>query len=48
MLLVRSVDEFVAEGNQAYDFNGATVQAGDRRLRQEFSTTIALRNRVGA
>ena len=48
MLLVRSEAEFVAEGAQTYDFNGNAVQAGDRRLRQEFSTTIALRNRVGA
>lgn len=31
---------------QKYVFNGATVTAGDRRMRQVFTTTIALRNRL--
>jgi len=48
MLMVRSDDELVAEDNQVYTFNGNTVTAADRRLRQEFSTTVALRNRVGS
>ena len=48
MLLVRSETDFVAENNQVYNFNGANVTAGDRRLRQVFTTTIALRNRVGS
>ena len=48
MLLVRSEADFVAEDNQAYNFNGANVTAVDRRLRQVFTTTIALRNRVGS
>ena len=34
--------------NQVYTFNGNTVTAVDYRLRQEFSTTVALRNRVGS
>ena len=48
MLLVRSEADFVAEDNQAYNFNGTNVIADDRRLRQVFTTTIALRNRVGS
>lgn len=47
MLLVRSETDFISEGNQTYFFNGNTTVAGDRRLRQVFTTTIALRNRVG-
>ena len=46
-LLVQSIDDFVAETPQTYTFNGATVTPADRRIRQIFSTTIALRNRVG-
>jgi len=48
MLLVRSDTDFIAEDNQVYNFNGNNVTAGDRRLRQIFTTTIALRNRIGA
>ena len=48
MLMLRSVDDQVVEDNQVYTFNGNTVTAADHRLRQEFSTTIALRNRVGS
>ncbi|MDH3759930.1 MAG: PilW family protein [Gammaproteobacteria bacterium] len=47
MLLVRSDTDFIAEDNQAYSYNGNNVTAADRRLRQVFTTTIALRNRVG-
>ena len=48
MLLLRSDDDFLAEASQTYTYNGATVTPGDRRLRQVFTTTIALRNRIGA
>ena len=49
MLLVRSETDFITEGVQSYTFNSAAaVQAPDRRLRQVFSTTIALRNRIGS
>ena len=47
MLLVRSDTDFIAETNQTYSYNGANTVAPDRRLRQVFSTTIALRNRIG-
>jgi type IV pilus assembly protein PilW len=46
MLLVRSIDKFVGEEPQIYTFNGEDVLADDRRLRQVYSTTIALRNRI--
>jgi type IV pilus assembly protein PilW len=48
MLLLRSIDDFVAEAPQTYSFNGAQTTAGDRRLRQVFTTTVALRNRIGS
>ena len=48
MLLVRSEDAFVAEVPQTYNFNGNTVTPADRRLRQVFTTTIGLRNRIGS
>ena len=47
MLLLRSIDDFVAQNPQTYTFNGVTVTAADRRIRREFSTSIALRNRIG-
>lgn len=47
MLLVRSDTDFIAEANQGYTFNSNNITAADRRLRQVFTTTIALRNRVG-
>ena len=47
MLLVRSEAAFVTEDPQVYNYNGANTTATDRRLRQVFTTTIALRNRVG-
>ena len=47
MLLVRSAMPNVTEGVQVYNFNGVTIIATDNRLRQVFSTSIALRNRVG-
>ena len=48
MLLVRSEADFVAEANQVVTFNAATTTMPDRRLRQVFTTTVALRNRIGA
>jgi len=48
MLLLRSIDDFVAEAPQTYSFNGVQTTAGDRRLRQVFTTTVALRNRIGS
>ena len=46
MLLTRSAAVGVVEAPQVVDFNGASTTYPDRRLRQEFTTTIALRNRV--
>jgi len=48
MLLVRSDSDGVTEDAQVYNFNGANTTAADQRLRQVFSTTIALRNRAGS
>ena len=48
MLLMRSVDDFVTETPQVYTFNGQQVIPNDRRIRQVFSTTVALRNRIGS
>jgi type IV pilus assembly protein PilW len=48
MLLMRSIDDNVTEDQQTYTYNGAAVTAGDYRIRQVFSTTIALRNRIGS
>ena len=47
MLLVRSFNDFIAETPQTYSFNGVPATAGDRRLRQVFTATVALRNRIG-
>ena len=47
MLLVRSESDFITEDVQQFTYNGANVTATDQRLRQVFSTTIALRNRIG-
>jgi type IV pilus assembly protein PilW len=48
MLLLRSIDDFVTEAPQTYTFNGIPATPADRRLRQVFTTTIALRNRIGS
>ena len=48
MLLVRSLDDFVTEDPQTYTFNGVQTTAADRRIRQIFTATIALRNRIGS
>ncbi len=47
MLLVRSADTNVTEGAQIVTYNGADTTAADNRLRQVFTSTITLRNRVG-
>ena len=47
MLLVRSDSDGVTEDAQVYNYNGVSTTAADQRLRQVFSTTIALRNRTG-
>ena len=47
MLLVRTFNDFIAETPQTYSFNGVQTTAGDRRLRQVFTATVALRNRIG-
>ena len=47
MLLVRSIDDFVTETPQTYLFNGAQTTPADTRLRQVFTATVALRNRIG-
>jgi type IV pilus assembly protein PilW len=47
MLLVRSDSDGVTEDAQVYTYNGVSTTAADQRLRQVFSTTIALRNRTG-
>lgn len=47
MLLIHSIDDFVTEAPQTYTFNGVQTTPADRRLRQVFTTTIALRNRIG-
>lgn len=48
MLLLHSFDDRVTEDPQTYTFNGVTITPNDRRIRQVFTTTIALRNRVGS
>ena len=47
MLLVRSQSDFITEDAQSYIYNGDPITSVDTRLRQVFSTTIALRNRIG-
>lgn len=45
-LVIMSLDEGVLDEPQAYTFNGATVVPDDRRMRQVFTSTVSLRNRV--
>jgi type IV pilus assembly protein PilW len=45
-LLVQSLDANVTDIAQTLTFNGATVDTSDRRLRQVFTTTVAVRNRL--
>jgi len=48
MLLVRSEADFIVEAPQVLNYNGTITTAPDNRLRQVFTTTIALRNRIGS
>lgn len=45
-LLVRSLEANVTTEPQPINFNGATISGSDRRLRQVYTATLALRNRV--
>lgn len=45
-LVVRSPEDGVMDDPQVYVVNGASVTAGDRRLRQVFTSTISIRNRL--
>ena len=47
-LLVRSIADFVTDAPQTVTFNNNTFTPGDRRIRQVFTTTVALRNRIGS
>jgi type IV pilus assembly protein PilW len=44
--LFRSIQDFLTTAPQPYSFNGAISTPGDRRLRNVFTTTIGLRNRL--
>jgi type IV pilus assembly protein PilW len=45
-LLVVSLDDNLATQAQQYTYNSGTVTPADRRLRQVFTSTISLRNRI--
>lgn len=45
-LLMQTIENNIASGPQPYTFNGATTTPTDRRLRQAFTTIVALRNRA--
>ncbi|MCD6706281.1 MAG: PilW family protein [Thiobacillus sp.] len=45
-LLVTGNDDNVATSKQKYNYNGALVEAPDRRLRQVFTSTISVRNKT--
>lgn len=47
MLLIRSDSDSITEDRQSYTFNGINSVAADNRIRQVYSTIIALRNRIG-
>ncbi len=47
-LLMQSIEDFVTETPQTYTWNGNPVTPADRRIRQVFTTTVALRNRIGS
>lgn len=46
LLLRTNEDNLTVDGPQTYNYNGATITAGDNRLRTVVSKTITLRNRV--
>jgi type IV pilus assembly protein PilW len=45
-LLIRSIDDNLADQPIPYTYNGSTTTPTDRRLRRVFNTTIAVRNRL--
>lgn len=45
-LLIRSIDDNLADAPVPYTYNGTTTTPTDRRLRRVFNTTIAVRNRL--
>jgi type IV pilus assembly protein PilW len=45
-LLMRTLDDNMAEARQTYRYVDADVDAGDRRIRKEFTALVTLRNRV--
>lgn len=45
-LLMRTLDDNMAEAAQTYRYVGADINAGDRRIRKEFTALVTLRNRV--
>lgn len=45
-LLVRGSEDNVLDVSQEYAYNGATVTAADNRLRQVFTKTVGVRNRL--
>ena len=45
-LLVVSPDDQIATSSQTYTYDGASVTAGDKKLRQVFTTTVSVRNRT--
>lgn len=45
-LLMQSIENNIASQPQSYTFNGTTTTPTDRRLRQAFTTVVALRNRM--
>ena len=45
-LLLAGIEDNITDDPQQVTFNGATFTAGDRRLRQVMTTTVALRNRL--
>ena len=47
-LLMQSTEDFVTEAPQTYTWEGDPVTPADRRIRQVFTTTVALRNRIGS
>lgn len=45
-LLVRGKEDNVLDESQEYTYNGTTVTAADKRLRQVFTKTVGVRNRM--
>lgn len=45
-LLLRTIDNNLAEAAQTYRYVDVDINAGDRRIRKEFTSLVALRNRL--